>query len=58
MVQDSIWEQYGVDLDMLCIGCLEDRIGRQLKKTDFTKFPINTDLAWRRSERLRNRLGQ
>jgi hypothetical protein len=58
MVHDSMWERHGVDLDMLCIGCLEKRIGRILKKTDFTKYPVNTDLTMRRSSRLRTRLGQ
>jgi hypothetical protein len=26
---------------MLCFGCLEDRIGRPLKRSDFTSAPIN-----------------
>lgn len=41
---------------MLCIGCLEDRLGRQLTPTDFTACPLNT-AAYSKSERLRNRLG-
>lgn len=26
---------------MLCFGCLEERIGRSLTKSDFTSAPIN-----------------
>jgi hypothetical protein len=26
---------------MLCIGCLEERIGRRLRPADFTDVPIN-----------------
>src|SRR3974390_1908830 len=29
--------------EMLCIGCLEKRIGRTLMRCDFTDAPINTD---------------
>jgi hypothetical protein len=41
---------------MLCIGCLENRIGRKLRRTDFSEYPINNDGKYPRSERLKNRL--
>ena len=40
---------------VLCIGCLESRIGRQLTAADFTQCPLN-DGGYERSKRLRNRM--
>ena len=44
MVHDDLWEEAAQsDIDeMLCIPCLEKRIGRLLNPEDFTEFPINT----------------
>lgn len=55
MVKDEIWpiEQDG---GMLCVGCLERRIGRELKKDDFIKCPVNTWDCFIKGERLKNRL--
>lgn len=54
VVKDEIWpiKQNG---GMLCIGCLEKRIGRSLTKDDFTDCLVNTDLR-PRSKRLQDRL--
>jgi hypothetical protein len=41
---------------MLCIACLEQRIGRKLNRDDFADCPVNDDHNWRRSQRLRDRL--
>lgn len=54
MVKDEIWP-IGENDGMLCIGCLEKRIGRNLTKEDFTGCLVNLDLG-PRSERLQNRL--
>jgi hypothetical protein len=65
-VHDALWAQAGMGpVDgMLCVGCLESRIGRRLNRADFTDAEIN-DLsvsrvkrfAWSwRSRRLRDRL--
>lgn len=56
MVTDEIWravvpERYG----MLCIGCLEGRLGRKLSKDDFSDAPLNGFTIWQ-SQRLRSRL--
>lgn len=56
MVHDHIWKSvnktfYGV---MLCIGCLETRLGRKLNKHDFSDLPIN--YVFRQSNRLKDRL--
>ncbi|WP_255951566.1 hypothetical protein [Streptomyces odontomachi] len=46
MVNDTVWAAAGmpVGAGILCIGCLEQRLGRQLIATDFTNCPAN-DLA-------------
>jgi len=58
MVHDEIWLSAGMRLNggMLCIGCLEERLGRQLVAADFTSYPINTGFWQARSRRLRSRL--
>jgi ribosomal protein L34E len=57
MVHDSVWGDAGMNPyeGMLCIGCLEDRLGRRLTPADFTDAEVNT---WRASERLQNRQGR
>ena len=41
---------------MLCIGCLENRLGRMLKRSDFTDASINNPKHSKQSLRLKNRL--
>ncbi|HEY6416798.1 MAG TPA: hypothetical protein VIX41_11185 [Acidimicrobiales bacterium] len=43
MVDDDVWHHAtgSYDSGMLCIGCLEHRLGRQLEPGDFTAAPIN-----------------
>lgn len=55
MVWDHIWEVYGAD-PFLCIGCLEDRMGRELWGGDFTHYPVNNVNQWDKSDRLVDRL--
>lgn len=55
MVKDEIWP-IGMDDGMLCIDCLEKRLGRKLIKDDFTDCLVNIDPAYERSEKLKNRL--
>ena len=44
MVQDHIWEE-GVQEEnrgnLICLDCLEKRLGRKLKIEDFTDYPVN-----------------
>ena len=60
MVTDQVWERSGLGGDdgMLCIGCLEQRLGRVLHAKDFTDVPINQmlDMTDDGSARLLNRL--
>jgi hypothetical protein len=56
MVTDEVWETaHPEKRGMLCIGCLEDRLGRQLTSDDFTDAPINQGY-FGYSERLLQRL--
>ena len=41
MVHNSLWDKYGVKHKILCFTCLEKRMGRKLKYSDFTDAPIN-----------------
>ena len=57
MVNDFLWLDYGAGDGMLCIGCLEQRIGRLLVWSDFIDAPINYHPnGWDKSERLVDRL--
>ena len=56
MVTDGVWELANPQRrGMLCIGCLENRLGRQLTASDFTAAPINNGV-FPQSERLAARL--
>ena len=60
MVHDSVWKTAGMEPDggCLCIGCLEERLGRMLTPDDFTDCILN-DLNKSdgcASSRLRKRL--
>jgi hypothetical protein len=57
MVNDRLWDKTaGKDKDkMLCIGCLEKRLGRKLTPADFTDAPVNGGFM-PQSARLRERL--
>jgi hypothetical protein len=41
MVTKDLWRQYGVKRGMLCIACLEKRMGRSLTLDDFTDCILN-----------------
>ncbi len=55
MVKNDVWP-IGTDDGMLCIDCLEKRIGRELIKDDFSDCLINLDPLYARSERLKSKL--
>ena len=57
MVKRNLWKKYGAYGDgVLCIGCLEERMGRRLVRADFTKAPVNVEERDNRSIRLIARL--
>ena len=57
MVHDQVWlEANPRDKGMLCVGCLEQRLGKLLTKDDFTAAPINEIAKLVGSTRLQARL--
>ncbi|MDX6587267.1 MAG: hypothetical protein QOI31_1740 [Solirubrobacterales bacterium] len=60
MVSDEVWETASRGESapgILCIGCLEKRIGRRLEPTDFPELAVNKS-GWIVSDQLMDRLGQ
>lgn len=55
MVTPDLWNSSGMTRGYLCVGCLENRIGRPITPNDFTLWHINC--SGRKSHRLANRLG-
>lgn len=53
MVKDHLWPP---GAQYLCIGCLEQRLGRKLNLFDFDYCLGN--IEWKQSERFANRLNQ
>lgn len=57
MVMDEVWAEAGCSTQfgwgMLCIGCLEGRLGRELTADDFTDCYVNS--LWPKSARLIDR---
>lgn len=41
MVKHLIWNEFGVGKGMLCVDCLEKRLGRKLEASDILQAPIN-----------------
>lgn len=58
MVTDEVWAaaRMGENDGMLCVGCLERRIGHELRAEDFAAAAINQDPEMLRSERLQERI--
>ena len=65
MVYDRVWRKAGMQPDggFLCVGCLEERLGRKLRRRDFPSVPMNSlgpeaaHMAWaQRTPRLISRL--
>lgn len=54
MLLDEVWAAAGNIRGMLCIGCLEARLGRQLSARDFSDAPLN--FIFPQSARLYDRL--
>lgn len=55
MLQHHIWRSIATK-GMLCIGCVEKRLGRTLTAPDFMPVPLNFDPDHLRSERLVDRM--
>ena len=48
MVRDELWKEHGAGDGMLCVGCLEKRMGRRLVGTDFASLFQNPEFCSRR----------
>lgn len=56
MLRDSVWNSVASD-GMLCVGCLEIRLGRRLTREDFNNSHINRPVYGKFfSQRLTERL--
>ncbi|MEV6558952.1 hypothetical protein AB0M22_24785 [Nocardia sp. NPDC051756] len=56
-VHDAIWKCAAASADsILCIGCLESRLGRRLRHTDFVAAALNQPGYGHHSPRLQSRL--
>jgi hypothetical protein len=63
VVHDDVWEDAGMPVSVpysgagvLCVGCIEHRLGRQLNADDFAPAPLNSGLFFDQSARLVSRL--
>lgn len=56
-VHDHIWfSVVNSQKGMLCVGCIEKRLGRKLNKNDFPKVIINNPKFESKSSRLMDRI--
>ena len=56
-IKTPLWMSLvGSDKGMVCVGCLEKRLGRKLNKNDFTQCYLNDPKRNNMSERLLSRL--
>jgi hypothetical protein len=56
MLENEVWlEANPADDGMLCVGCVEKRLGRRLAPDDFMPLEMNHKSEWR-SQRLRSRV--
>lgn len=58
MVHDQVWAQAGMEAfgGCLCVGCLEQRLGRQLVPADFKDVEANDSRRMMHSDRLASRI--
>lgn len=57
MLVDSTWYAiHNSERGMLCVGCIESRLGRQLIASDFNNSYLNTSRSFERSARLLDRM--
>lgn len=57
MIEDHLWKKVNPNITgMLCIGCVENKLGRKLNSADFTPYPINQIGFFIQSARLINRI--
>jgi hypothetical protein len=55
-LEDAVWNKVAKKDQMLCVGCVESRLYRYLKSTDFTDCYLNKVNYGEKSERLISRI--
>jgi hypothetical protein len=65
MVRDTTWVAAGMPrqrlvthTDYLCVHCLERRLGRAIRPSDFTGAPINSPSPWDTPRLRARKLGE
>ena len=59
MIENEVWCSVNPSGEgMLCVGCLEDRLGRKLSPEDFTDCPLNKGNKVNSSPRLMSRINR
>ena len=57
MIHNELWDKINPDvIGLLCIGCVEKRLGRKLKPDDFPVYEINSYHTLTQSNRLKSRI--
>lgn len=57
MLRDEVWfSVFPSKFGMLCVGCVESRLGRELNPQDFNDSYLNTSRKFARSIRLSSRM--
>jgi len=56
MINKPLWDEYGAEREMLCIECLETRMGRELQPQDFPALPVNNPNIFPKSDRILSRM--
>ena len=58
LLHDELWHKVNpAEAGMLCVGCCERRLGRKLRRNDFTRFSLSAfDEGMPISRRLRDRV--
>ena len=58
ILRDEVWAETGLGKrGMLCVGCVEARLGRRLDRADFAPVKINHPKVSQMSLRLQERIG-
>jgi hypothetical protein len=52
MVKHHLWKKHGVGSGMLCMDCMEDRLGHKLTKEDILVCPLTTHFNYYTAEIL------
>jgi hypothetical protein len=56
-LRPQVWTSvHPSNVGMLCVGCIEARLGRELTHVDFTDAHVNDPFLYPMSDRLRSRI--